>query len=92
MKRSVTTAPPIPSSPPPFPVDAVPDDQVLEAGWEELGISDERAAEIAGAMMDESEDLLGVDFYKVRASPCASALFVVAVQPSTFLRSGFVAL
>lgn len=49
-----------------LPVEAVPDDQVLESGWEELGISDERAAEIASALADEEGAPGGIDFYKVR--------------------------
>ena len=56
----------LPSS---LPVEAVSDDQVLESGWEELGISDERAAEIAGAMADDDGPGMGIDFYKVRFIP-----------------------
>lgn len=47
-------------------VESVPDDQVLESGWEELGISDERAAEIAGGLEDGDTGFTSVDFYKVR--------------------------
>ena len=52
-----------------LPVEAVPDDQVLESGWEELGISDDRAAEIASELADEEGAPGGIDFYKVRTCP-----------------------
>ena len=47
------------------PVEALPDDEVMESGWEELGISDERAAEIATAMVEDDAPSGGMDFYKV---------------------------
>lgn len=47
------------------PVEALPDDEVMESGWEELGISDERAAEIATAMVEDDAPSSGIDFYKV---------------------------
>lgn len=47
-------------------VEALPDDEVMESGWEELGISDERAAEIATAMVEDDGPASGIDFYKVR--------------------------
>lgn len=55
-----------------LPVEAVPDDQVLESGWEELGISDDRAAEIASELADEEGAPGGIDFYKVRTWPYPS--------------------
>lgn len=45
-------------------VEAVPEDEMLESGWEELGISVERASEIA-IEMSEGNVLNAVDFYKV---------------------------
>lgn len=42
---------------------------MLESGWEELGINDDRAAEIASAMADEEGAPGGIDFYKVRTCP-----------------------
>lgn len=49
----------------------MPDDQLLESGWEELGLSDERASEIATAMVDDVDQASGVDFYKVRDTAAA---------------------
>lgn len=39
---------------------------MLEAGWEELGISDERASDIASSLVDEDTPFDALDFYKVR--------------------------
>lgn len=44
-------------------MDAVPDGEALESGWEELGISAERAGEIASEMTEEGG--LNVEFFKV---------------------------
>eukprot|EP00904_Undaria_pinnatifida_P004391 jgi/Undpi1/13953/HiC_scaffold_9.g03604.m1 len=50
-------------------MEALPDDQVMESGWEELGISDERAAEIATAMVEDDSPSTGIDFYKTGGTP-----------------------
>lgn len=56
------------------PVESVPEGEVLESGWDELGISDERASEIATAMVDEEDASNGMDFYRVRTHPPAKRL------------------
>lgn len=43
----------------------MPGDQMLESGWEELGITPERASEIASEMNDEAP-LNAEAFYSVR--------------------------
>lgn len=55
-------------------MEALPDDQVMESGWEELGISDERAAEIATAMVEDDSPSTGIDFYKARGRRTAARL------------------
>ena len=46
-------------------VEAVPEGEVLESGWEELGMDDQWAARVATDMADDDNPALPVDFYKV---------------------------
>lgn len=46
-------------------VEAVPEGEVLESGWEELGMDDQWAARVATEMADDDNPALPVDFYKV---------------------------
>lgn len=49
-------------------VEAVPEGQLLESGWEELGMDDQWAARVATDMVDEEGPVGGMSFYKVRAA------------------------
>ncbi len=50
-------------------VEAVPEGQVLESGWEELGMDDQWAARVATDMADEDNPATPIDFYKVSCAP-----------------------
>lgn len=43
----------------------MPEGEVLESGWEELGMDDQWAARVATDMADEDNPTLPIDFYKV---------------------------
>eukprot|EP00752_Nemacystus_decipiens_P006823 g6125.t1 len=45
-------------------IEAVPEGQMLESGWEELGMDDQWAARVATDMADDDNPALPIDFYK----------------------------
>lgn len=46
-------------------VEAVPEGEALESGWEELGMDAEWAARVANDMNADGNPALPIDFYKV---------------------------
>ncbi|CAM9407966.1 unnamed protein product, partial [Hapterophycus canaliculatus] len=45
-------------------IEAVPDGEMLESGWEELGMDDQWAARVATDLADDEQPVGGIDFYK----------------------------
>lgn len=66
-------------------VEDVPEGQVLESGWEELGMDDQWAARVATDMADDDNPALPIDFYKVSYAP-----FTCRLQTKLDLRVGCV--
>lgn len=56
-------------------VEAVPEGEVLESGWEELGMDDQWAARVATDMADDDNPALPIDFYKVSGCKCCKCAF-----------------
>ncbi|CAM9390517.1 unnamed protein product [Ectocarpus sp. 12 AP-2014] len=51
----------------------VPEGEMLESGWEELGMDDQWAARVATDMVDNDDPAGGLDFYKTGGPPTGDA-------------------